>query len=52
MLNGKDMIIHLIVGLIKRTWYKRVITFVGDINLSKETLVSKLIYLTMQQKLV
>ena len=52
MLKVKDMIIHLIVGLIKKTWYKWVITFVNDINVFMETLVSKLIYLIMQQKLI
>ena len=50
MSNGKDMIIHLIVGLIRKTWYKRVITFVVDMNVLMETLVSQLIYLIMQQK--
>ena len=50
MSNGKDMIIHLIVGLIRKTWYKRVITFVDDMNVLMETLVSQLIYLIMQQK--
>ena len=52
MLNGKDMIIHLIVRLIKKTWYKSANTFLNLMNLLVETLMSKLIYLTMQQKLI
>ena len=34
MSNGKDMIIHLIAGLIKKTLYKGVITFVDAINVN------------------
>ena len=52
MSNGKDVIIHLIPGLIKKTWYKRAITFVDVINVFMETLVSKLIYLILQLKLI
>ena len=58
MLNGKAMIIHLIVGLIKKIWFdsigcncikmsqyfpKPYEPFGGDINV-------KVIYLVMQQK--
>ena len=45
MLNGKDMIVHLIAGLIKRL-------SINLMNLLVETLMSKLIYLIMQQKLI
>ena len=55
MLNGKDMMIHLIVGLIKKDiigWInkKSVNTFLNHINLLAETLMSRLIYLITQQK--
>ena len=50
ILNGKDMIIHLIAGLIKKTWYKVVNIFLNHMNLLVETML-KLIYLIMQQKL-
>ena len=47
MLNGKTLIIHLIVGLIKKTLYN---TFLNYIEVLEETLMSKSIYLIMQQK--
>ena len=50
MSNGKDMIIRLITGLIKKTYYKRVNTFLNLMNLLVDTLMSKLIYLIMQTK--
>ena len=55
MLNGKDMMIHLIVGLIKKDiigwiYKKSVNTFQNHINLLAEALMSRLIYLIMQQK--
>ena len=46
MLNGRVMIIHLIARLIKKTLYKTSQYF----NLLEEPLMSKLIYLIMQQK--
>ena len=52
MLNGKDMIIHLIAGLIKKDLYKRVNIFLNHVNLLMETLMSSLIYLIMLQKLI
>ena len=45
MSNGKAMIIHLIARLIKKT-------FLNLMNLLAETVMSKLIYLIMQQKLI
>ena len=51
MLNGKAMIIHLIIGLIKKILYKmNKSIFLNHIELLEETLMSKLIYLIMQQK--
>ena len=52
MLNGKDMIIHLIAGLIKKDLYKRVNIFLNHMKLLMETLMSSLIYLIMLQKLI
>ena len=52
MSNGKDMIVHLIAGLTKKTEYKGVYIFLNHMNLLMETLMSKLIYLIMQQKLI
>ena len=52
MLNGKDMIIYLIVRLIKKTYYKLANTFLNLMNLLVEILMSKLIYLIMQKKLI
>ena len=46
MSNGKDMIIDLIAGLIKKTYNK------NHMSLLEEKLMSKLIYLIMQQKLI
>ena len=45
MSNGKDMIIHLIVGLIKKTLYK-------NESILPEILTLKLIFQIMQQKLI
>ena len=50
MSNGKAMIIHLIVPLIKKNCKKWVNTFLNYMNLLEETLISKFIYLIMQQK--
>ena len=50
MSNGKDMIIHLIAELMKTTSYKRVNIFLNHMSVLEETLMSKLIYLIMQQK--
>ena len=51
MSNGKDMIIHVIAGLIKdlvsMSQY-----FPKHMSFLEETLMSKLIYLIMQQKLI
>ena len=48
--NGKDMIIDLIVGLMKKTQYKWVNTYLSRMNSLVESLMLKLIYLNMQQK--
>ena len=45
MSNGKNMIIVLIVGLIKKTLFKNESNFGGNVNV-------KLICLFMQQKLI
>ena len=50
MSNGKDMIIDLIVGLMKKTQYKWVNTYLSRMNSLVESLMLKLIYLNMQQK--
>ena len=50
MLNGKVMIILLIVRLIKKTLYKIVNILLNHMNLLDEILMLKLIYLIMQQK--
>ena len=50
MLNEKAMIIYLIVGLIKKTLYKMIQTFLNHKNLLEETLMSKWIYKIMQEK--
>ena len=47
MSNGKDMIIYLIAGLIKK-----VNIFLNHMSRLEEKLMSKLIYLIMQQKLI
>ena len=47
MLNGKDMTIHLIAGLIKKTLYEMSNTFLNHVNLLEEILMSTLIYLIM-----
>ena len=45
MSNEKHIIVHLIAGLIEKTYENLM-------NLLLETLMSKLIYLIMQQKLI
>ena len=50
MLNEKAMIIYLIVGLIKKTLYKMIQTFLNHKNLLEETLMSKWICKIMQGK--
>ena len=52
MSNGKTKIIHLIVGLIKKILYKLIEYLLNHMNLLEETLMLKLIYLIMQQKLI
>ena len=53
MSNGKDMIIHLIVELIKRAFHKNEsIFFLNRLEVLKEILTSKLIFQMMQQKLI
>ena len=52
MLNGKDITIYLIFGLIKKTYYKLANTFLNLMNLLVEILMSKLIYLMMQKQLI
>ena len=49
MLNGKTMIIHLIVGLIKKTLYKMSQYFPKLYKPLEETSILKLIYLIMKQ---
>ena len=44
--NGKDMTIDLIVGLIKKILYQ------NHLEVLEETLMLKLIFLIMQQKLI
>ena len=46
------MVILLIVGFIKKSLYKRVNTFLNQINLLEETLIPKLIYTMMQQNYI
>ena len=46
--NGNAMIIHLIAGLRKNTFYK--MSFLNHIDLLEETSMLKLIYLIMQQR--
>ena len=46
------MVILLIVGLIKKTLYKRVNTFLNQINILEETLMLKLIYPMMQKNYI
>ena len=48
MINGKDTIIRLIVGLIKK-WVK---TFLNRLEVLEEIFKLKLIFQTMQQKLI
>ena len=53
MSNGKDMIIHLIAGLIKRTLWNEILLYKNESILSLtllEILMLKLIYLIMEQK--
>ena len=54
MSNKKDMIIHLITGLIKKAienkYIKKVNTFRNHLNLLEEPLTLKLTYLIIQQK--
>ena len=54
MSNRKDMIIHLITGLIKKAtenkYIKKVNTFLNYMNLLDEPLTLKLIYLIILQK--
>ena len=63
MLNGKAMIIHSVVGLLKKTLYKMsqhllkpYETFGGDINIKfdllKEFILEELIHLNWQQNLI
>ena len=52
MLNGKAMIILLIVGLIKKTLYEMSQYFLNHIVFLEETLMLKCTYLIMQQKKV
>ena len=46
------MIVHLMAGPLKKTLYKGGNIFLNHMNLLVETLMSKLIYLIMQQKLI
>ena len=53
MLNGNDMIISLIVGLIKKYFVKKgVNTFLSSLEVLKEILMLMLIFQIMQQKLI
>ena len=63
MLNGKAMIIHSVVGLLKKTLYKMsqylpkpYETFGGDINIKfdllKELILEELTHLNWQQNLI
>ena len=52
MLNGKDMIIILIVGLIKRLCKKRVNTLLSRLEVFEGILMLKLLFQIMQQKLI
>ena len=51
MLNGNDMTIHLMVGLIKKTLYKWANTFLSH-QIIKKILKLRLIFIIMQQKLI
>ena len=52
MLNGRVMIILLIVGLVKKTLYKSVNILQSLINHLVEILMLQLIYLIMQQRMI
>ena len=50
--NGKNTVIHLIVGLIKKTSYKNdSILFLNRLEVFEEMLKLKLIFQIIQQKL-
>ena len=50
--NGKNTVIHLIVGLIKKTSYKNEsILFLNRLEVFEEMLKLKLIFQIIQQKL-
>ena len=52
MSNGEDTIIHLIVGLIKKTLYETNQYFLSRLEDLEEISMFKLIYQIMQQKLI
>ena len=53
MSNGKGIIIHLIVGLMKKTLYKNEsILFLNRLGILEEILTLKLICLIIQQKMI